>query len=81
MAELLETAAAMAQDQHAAGRVLPRPVDLALFMTDFEREVRAPFLPSGLVRAVAGSVARLARQRGLDGRYVRLRQRAGGLAR
>jgi mannose-6-phosphate isomerase-like protein (cupin superfamily) len=81
MAELLETAAAMAQDQHAAGRVLPRPVDLALFMTDFQREVRAPFLPPGLVRALAGSLARLARRRGLDGRYQRLRQRAGGLAR
>src|SRR5215475_11343143 len=46
MAELLETAAALAQDQHAAGRALPRPVELALFMADFEREVRAPFLPA-----------------------------------
>ena len=52
MQELLETAAALAQDQHAAARRLPRPIDLALFMRDFEREVRAPYLPAMLVRAV-----------------------------
>jgi quercetin dioxygenase-like cupin family protein len=77
MEELLQTAAALAQDQHAAGRALPRPVDLALFMSDFEREVRAPFLPPGLVRVVIGRLARLARRRGLDARYRRLRQQAG----
>jgi quercetin dioxygenase-like cupin family protein len=76
MEELLQTAAALAQDQHADGRALPRPVDLALFMSDFEREVRAPFLPPGLVRLVMGRLARLARRRGLDARYQRLRQRA-----
>ena len=73
MAELLETAAALATEQHAAGRRLPRPVDLALFMTDFEREVRAPVLPAPLVRAVARAAASLARRRGLDARYRRLR--------
>lgn len=76
MEELLETAAAMAQEQHAARRALPRPVDLALFMADFEREVRAPFLPRGLVRTAARCLARLARQRGLDQRYQRLRRPA-----
>jgi mannose-6-phosphate isomerase-like protein (cupin superfamily) len=73
MEELLETAAAMAREQHAAGRVLPRPVDLALFMADFEREVRAPFLPAGLVRLAIRRLARLARRRGLDRRYHKLR--------
>jgi quercetin dioxygenase-like cupin family protein len=73
MEELLETAAAMAQEQHAAGRALPRLVELALFMTDFEREVRAPFLPARLVRPVARRAARLARRRGLDTRYLQLR--------
>jgi quercetin dioxygenase-like cupin family protein len=72
MAELLETAAAMATEQHAAGRALPRLVDLALFMADFEHEVRAPFLPPRLVRPALLLVARLARRRGLDGRYRRL---------
>ncbi|HEY1626469.1 MAG TPA: cupin domain-containing protein [Streptosporangiaceae bacterium] len=73
MQELLATAAALAQDQHAAGRRLPRPIELALFMRDFEREVRAPYLPAALVRAVLAPLTRLARRRGLDSRYRRLR--------
>jgi quercetin dioxygenase-like cupin family protein len=75
MQELLETAAALAQDQHAGARRLPRPTDLALFMRDFEREVRAPYLPAALVRAVLSPFARLARWRGLDSRYRQLRRR------
>jgi quercetin dioxygenase-like cupin family protein len=74
MQELLETAAALAQQQHAAARARPRLLDLALFMRDFEREVRAPYLPAALVRAVTYPLAWLARRRGLDGRYRRLRQ-------
>jgi quercetin dioxygenase-like cupin family protein len=77
MQELLETAAAMAQAQHAAARKLPSPVDLALFMRDFEREVRAPYLPAALVRAVIGPVAWLAGRCGLDARYGRLRAPGG----
>ncbi len=73
MQQLLQTAAAMAQDQHAAARRLPRPLDLALFMRDFEREVRAPYLPAALVGAVIGPLAWLARHRGSDARYRRLR--------
>jgi quercetin dioxygenase-like cupin family protein len=75
MQELLETAAALAQDQHAAGRRLPRPVDLVLFMRDFRREVRAPYLPAALVGVVLAPLARLASRRGLDARYRRLRWR------
>jgi len=73
MQELLETAAAMAQAQHAAARRLPSPVDLALFMRDFEREVRAPYLPAALVRAVIRPAAWLAERCGRDARYRRLR--------
>jgi len=73
MQDLLETAAALARRQHAAGRKLPSPLDLALFMRDFEREVRAPYLPRILVRAVTRPVAWLAGRRGLDARYRRLR--------
>ena len=64
MQELLETAATMAREQYAAGRRLPRPLDLALFMHDFEREVRAPYLPAALVGAVIRPLAWLARRRG-----------------
>jgi quercetin dioxygenase-like cupin family protein len=77
MLELLETAAAMAQAQHAAAHRLPSPVDLALFMRDFEREVRAPYLPTALVRAVVRPAAWLARRCGLDARYRWLRARGG----
>ncbi len=72
MQELLETAAAMAQDQHAASRAVPRPLELALFMTEFEREVAAPYLPRALVRLVMRALARTARARGLDAAYRRL---------
>ena len=73
MQDLLETAAALARDQHAASRAGPSPVDLALFMRDFQREVRAPYLPAALVRAVVRPVAWLAAAAGLDARYRRLR--------
>jgi mannose-6-phosphate isomerase-like protein (cupin superfamily) len=73
MQALLETAAALAREQHAAARRLPSPADLALFMRDFEREVRAPYLPAALVRAVTRPAAWLARRSGRDARYRRLR--------
>lgn len=73
MRELLETAAAMAAEQHSAARRAPRLMDLALFMRDFEPEVRAPYLPVVLVRAVTRPLAWLARRRPAGARYRRLR--------
>jgi quercetin dioxygenase-like cupin family protein len=77
MERLLETAAALSSGRSGrlAGR--PRLLDLALFLSEFEREVRAPLLPGGLLRAVTGSLAWLARSAGLDVRYRRLRALAG----
>lgn len=72
MEEMLEVAAALARDQHDAGRRLPRPFELALFMHQFEREVRAPYLPAPLVRAAMAALARFACWRGLDARYRQL---------
>jgi quercetin dioxygenase-like cupin family protein len=72
---MLETAAALARDQQLAGRALPRPLDVALFMCDFDREVRAPYLPAPLVRAVLRPLRVLARSLGRDRRYRRLRHR------
>jgi hypothetical protein len=63
MRELLETAAAMAAAQHAAGRRMPAILGLAWFMREFEPEVRAPYLPVALVRAVTRPLAWLARPR------------------
>jgi quercetin dioxygenase-like cupin family protein len=73
MAELLDTAAAMARDQHAAARRLPRPLELALFMRDFAPEVRAPYVPAALAGAVIRPAAWLAGRLGLDARYRELR--------
>jgi quercetin dioxygenase-like cupin family protein len=75
MPEMLRTAAAMARQQHAAARHWPRVADLALFMRDFEREVRAPYLPAALVRGVLRAVASVVRRRGLDANYRALRAR------
>jgi mannose-6-phosphate isomerase-like protein (cupin superfamily) len=73
MRDLLETAAMLAQDQHAAGRRVPRLIDLVLFMRDFEQEVRAPYLPAAPVRAVMRLLGRVARWLGADLRYRRIR--------
>jgi hypothetical protein len=63
MAELLEAAAAMAAEQHAAGRRVPSLLGLARFMRDFEPEVRAPYLPAVLVRAITRPLGCLAGRR------------------
>lgn len=74
MAALLEAAAELAKEQQAAARAYPRLVDLALFMGEFDQEVRAPVLPA-LARLSMRAVAASARWTGRDGRYRRLRQR------
>lgn len=74
MAAMLHTAAAMAQQQQAAKRRWPHPLDLALFMDEFRREVRAPYLPRSAVQIVNATLARLARRFGLDVRYQQARR-------
>jgi hypothetical protein len=80
MRELLETAAAMATEQHAAARRVPSLMGLVLFMRDFEPEVRAPYLPVVLVRAVIRPLAWLARRHEAGARYRRLRYPDAGRA-
>jgi quercetin dioxygenase-like cupin family protein len=72
---MLETAAALARDQRATRRTVPSPLDLALFLGDFERELRAPYLPASLVRAVLRPLRGLARSLGRDARYRDVRYR------
>ena len=71
----------MASEQRAAARILPSPIDLALFMREFEHEVSAPYLPAPLVRLVTGAISRLARRRGKDARYLALREAPGASGR
>lgn len=68
MQRLYETVVALAQEGRTLASGLPRPLDLALFMREFEDEVEAPLAP-GLVRAVMAPLAWLGARRGLDARY------------
>jgi quercetin dioxygenase-like cupin family protein len=61
MGEMLEAAAAIAQAQHARGDRFPRLAELAAFMDEFGDEVRAPYVPAWLVRAVLEGAAPLER--------------------
>jgi len=76
MEELFETTVALAREGRTDKRGMPKPLDLALFMSVFDAEVRAPFAPNGLVRAVTAPASWLARRRGLDARYRRPAVRA-----
>jgi quercetin dioxygenase-like cupin family protein len=69
MEELFETTVALARGGRTNAGGTPHPFDLALFMREFDAEVRAPFVPAAAVRAVMAPLAWLARRRGLDSRY------------
>jgi mannose-6-phosphate isomerase-like protein (cupin superfamily) len=76
MEELFETTVALAREGRATATGMPQPLDLALFMREFEAEVGAPFVPAAVVRAVIAPLAWLARRRGLDSRYRKPASRA-----
>jgi mannose-6-phosphate isomerase-like protein (cupin superfamily) len=69
MEELFETTAALAAEGRVWGTGMPKPLELALFVREYEREVRAPFPPAWVVRATTAPLAALARRRGHDERY------------
>jgi mannose-6-phosphate isomerase-like protein (cupin superfamily) len=71
MEGLLETAVNLAREGRTNGRGMPRPLDLALFMRAFEAEVKVPFVPGGVARAVMAPLAWVAGYRRLDGHHVR----------
>ena len=75
MAEMFDMAAALAR--HQPGRI-PNPLDLALFLREFEREVVVPFVPRVVVRAITHPLAKLAASCGLDAGYRRLQHRDAG---
>src|SRR5665809_49012 len=52
MEELFETAVALAREGRTNRRGMPHPLDLALFMSKFDAEVRAPLAPTAMVRAL-----------------------------
>jgi quercetin dioxygenase-like cupin family protein len=76
MEHLFETVAALAGEGRTLRSGMPRPLELAVFMREFEAEVRAPLAP-GVVRAVMAPLAWMAIRRGLDQRYRELVGPAG----
>jgi mannose-6-phosphate isomerase-like protein (cupin superfamily) len=70
MEELFETTVALAEDGRVLRSGMPKPLDLALFVREYEREVRAPFPPPWAVRASTAPLAALARALGHDERYL-----------
>src|SRR2546430_15098788 len=62
MEELFETVTALAAEGRTLPSGMPRPLDLALFMREFEQEVAAPVAPA-LVRAVMAPLAAIGERR------------------
>jgi quercetin dioxygenase-like cupin family protein len=70
MEQLLETTVELAIEGNVTRKGMPRPLHLALFVARFRHEVRAPFPPAWMVRALMAPLAALARRRGFAERYA-----------
>jgi quercetin dioxygenase-like cupin family protein len=64
MEQLFETAVGLAQEGRTMLGGIPRPLDLALFVDEFQDEVRRAFPPFWLQRIALAPFAWLARRRG-----------------
>jgi quercetin dioxygenase-like cupin family protein len=70
MEDLLTTTAELAHEGNVLRSGMPKPLHLALFVSRYRREVRAPFPPAPVVRALLAPLAAIARMRGHDARYA-----------
>jgi quercetin dioxygenase-like cupin family protein len=70
MERLLETAVQLAQDGRVTKKGMPKPLDLALFVSEFKNEVRGPGSPGWIQRASLAPLATVARHRGRAERYA-----------
>ncbi|MBE2316218.1 cupin domain-containing protein [Solirubrobacter sp. CPCC 204708] len=70
MEDLLTTTTELALEGRVWRSGMPKPLHLALFVSRFRREVRAPFPPAWMVRALLSPLAALARARGHHARYA-----------
>jgi mannose-6-phosphate isomerase-like protein (cupin superfamily) len=72
MERLFETAVALAEDGRTMRSGVPKPLDLALFTREFDREVRAAFPPRWVQRAALAPLAWIAgRRRGQSAKSAR----------
>ena len=70
MEQLFETTVELALEGNTTSKGMPKPLHLALFTRRFEREVRAPFPPAWMVRALMAPLAWMAGRRGHAERYT-----------
>jgi quercetin dioxygenase-like cupin family protein len=70
MERLFETTVALAEEGRVTASGLPKPLHLALFVREFKREVRGPYSPGFLQRALLAPLAWVASKRGYDTRYA-----------
>lgn len=70
MERLFETAIGLAQDGRVTKKGMPKPLELALFVSEFKDEVRGPGSPGWVQRATLAPLAFIARRRGRAERYV-----------
>ncbi|MEA2284462.1 MAG: hypothetical protein QOJ21_505 [Solirubrobacteraceae bacterium] len=70
MEQLFETTVALAEDGRTTGKGMPKPLDLALFVREYRREVKAPFPPAPVVRAMLAPLAWMATRKGHGKRYA-----------
>ena len=71
MEQLFETTVALAEDGRTTSKGMPKPLDLALFVCQYRREVKAPFPPAPIVRAMLAQLAWMATRRGHGERHAR----------
>jgi mannose-6-phosphate isomerase-like protein (cupin superfamily) len=70
MEQLFETTVALAEEGRTTRKGLPKPLDLALFVREFDQEVRGAFPPVWAQRLALAPLAWLARRSGRDARYA-----------
>jgi mannose-6-phosphate isomerase-like protein (cupin superfamily) len=70
MEQLFETAVALAEEGRTTRKGLPKPLDLALFVREFEQEVQGAFPPAWVQRLTLAPLAWLAKRRGHGARYA-----------
>jgi quercetin dioxygenase-like cupin family protein len=70
MEQLFETTVALAEGGRTTSKGMPKPLDLALFVRQYQREVKAPFPPAPVVRAMLAPLAWMATRKGHGQRYA-----------
>ena len=66
MERLFEAAVALAEQGRTFWHGVPKPLDLALFLLEFEQEVRGAFPPFWMQRLLLTPLASIARRRGVS---------------